>query len=1491
MNIQACHRLFNKTAALIILILGSGFLFSLSPARANGPIPFSQNFDNFAGSGFAAIPLPGQLDSNIWRVTGFSDGTMAFGDTQAAGDFARGVSSGGETTGGIYAFDVGGGNIILGVQPTGSDFLPGEIVLRLQNNTGLTITQLDLLYNLWYLNDQPRANSLNLAYSSDDTAYTNVAALDFTTPQVADALGWQFVPRSATISGLNIPNGDFFYLKWTGDDVSGAGARDEYGLDNIQVSASTTDTPPTVANSTPADGATNILPNASLNLTFSESVTVTGDWFNIDCTTSGAHTAAVNGGPQNYTLTPDTNFANGETCTVTILAAQIADQDGPPDSMAVDYTFSFTVAAVISGWIINEVHADPDSVNGDANGDGIVSAGQDEFVEIVNNTGSFADISGWTLSDDTGVRHTFPGGTSVPDQCAIVVFGGGVPTGTFGNAVIQTAGTLGLNNTPGDTITLNNGLVTQATYTYGTEGNDNQSLTRDPDLTGPDPLVKHSTATGAGGRLFSPGTQINGSLFPGCIISDTPPSVITTTPVNGATDIAIDTNITINFSEFVTATTPWFNIDCAVSGAHTAAVSGGPQNYTLNLNTGFANNETCTVTILAVQIADQDDPSENMTADYIFTFETITPPDPLLIGEFLYDGLTPSTEGDEFVEVCNPNPNPVNLTGYKVGDEETQGGGESMYNLPVGEILAPDACLIVAKNAAQFQARFGLWPNYEVIVSGSSYTDTLSVPNLSKYTVWGSGNWALANDGDELLIAGPSDQIIDKVAYRNGDYTGLEPDATAPQPNSLQRVWPIDTNSMPNDFVRAAPTPGMPLVAPAPPASPPPAALPGGMYAYWGDLHSHTSFSDGAGPPHYALAMARAAGLHFLAITDHDHYLTLAKWANTLSQTINATTPGAFVALRGVEWTGDPAGHVNLFNIDVIPNHTDPQFDTLSKLYDWLIANPTVIAQFNHPDPAYGGNFDNFALNSNAVGQVCLQEIGNNGQGYLTFEPAFVQTNAIGWRVGPTNNSDTHLANWGFHASTRTGIVAPALTESDLLAAMRARRVFATEDSNLALTLRLANAWMGSVLTATGQLPLVVDFIDPDPEPLTLFVYDGNLPLATASLLSSTGQWTTTVNARPGHYFWAKVVQADGDTAYTTPVWIEGQSPPEAISINEILPAPHDWDWDGNGLADYNDEWIELYNPLDQTVGLGGWRLADGSGLAFNIPLGVSIPPHGFATFYHAQTNFSLNNDGDTVTLTHPTGVVVDSFSYDHTPGYNESWCRLPDGQAKWSDNCGPSPQANNWEKQPAGPLKVNIFEAKRLTLGAWVKVRGRVTAPPGLLGARKMYIQDDTAGILIYLPKDQHNYNLGDKVEVTGNLAMYHEEFEISVDERSDVKFLEPGLPPPPLPIATTSLLEPYEGMLVMLQGPAVQFKGWSTLWVDDGTGWAKVYLLRSTGVKKPYLEAGTPISVVGIVSQYADEDEDSRNDYRLLPRYQTDLILPAPTNWPALLPETGIR
>ncbi len=163
---------------------------------------------------------------------------------------------------------------------------------------------------------------------------------------------------------------------------------------------------------------------------------------------------------------------------------------------------------------INEFLADPASdLTGDANGDGTRDATQDEFIELVN-TGAFeADLSGVTISDGVALRHTFADGATLAVGAAIVVFGGGAPTGDFGGAVVVTAssGALGLNN-GGDSITVAaaDGTVI-AEYTYGSEGGNNQSLTRDPDLTGE--FVQHSDAADANGALFSPGTEIDGDPF------------------------------------------------------------------------------------------------------------------------------------------------------------------------------------------------------------------------------------------------------------------------------------------------------------------------------------------------------------------------------------------------------------------------------------------------------------------------------------------------------------------------------------------------------------------------------------------------------------------------------------------------------------------------------------------------------------------------------------------------------------------------------------------------------------------------------------------------------------------------------------------------------------------------------------------------------------------------------------------------------------------
>src|ERR1043165_2510168 len=107
----------------------------------------------------------------------------------------------------------------------------------------------------------------------------------------------------------------------------------------------TTDAAPTAFSTTPANLATQQANNTNIAITFSEPVNVTGSWFTISGATSGAHTAVVTGGPTTFTLNPDTDFTNGEVVTVTVVAAQVSDQDSndPPDTLASNYVFSFTI--------------------------------------------------------------------------------------------------------------------------------------------------------------------------------------------------------------------------------------------------------------------------------------------------------------------------------------------------------------------------------------------------------------------------------------------------------------------------------------------------------------------------------------------------------------------------------------------------------------------------------------------------------------------------------------------------------------------------------------------------------------------------------------------------------------------------------------------------------------------------------------------------------------------------------------------------------------------------------------------------------------------------------------------------------------------------------------------------------------------------------------------------------------------------------------------
>jgi hypothetical protein len=178
-------------------------------------------------------------------------------------------------------------------------------------------------------------------------------------------------------------------------------------------------------------------------------------------------------------------------------------------------TPSLTVPPIpVPHLVLNEILADPPAGEGDANRDGVISSADDEFLEFVNTGFAALDLSGWTISDRAAIRFTFPADTRLEPGCGLVIFGGGNPSGDFGGSQVLTAGYLGLNNA-GDRIQVQDrNHQLQLEVSYGSEGGRNQSLTRNPDLSGS--FTLHGDIPAANGALFSPGSGLNGAPFPDC---------------------------------------------------------------------------------------------------------------------------------------------------------------------------------------------------------------------------------------------------------------------------------------------------------------------------------------------------------------------------------------------------------------------------------------------------------------------------------------------------------------------------------------------------------------------------------------------------------------------------------------------------------------------------------------------------------------------------------------------------------------------------------------------------------------------------------------------------------------------------------------------------------------------------------------------------------------------------------------------------------------
>ncbi len=360
---------------------------------------------------------------------------------------------------------------------------------------------------------------------------------------------------------------------------------------------------------------------------------------------------------------------------------------------------------------------------------------------------------------------------------------------------------------------------------------------------------------------------------------------------------------------------------------------------------------------------------------------------------------------------------------------------------------------------------------------------------------------------------------------------------------------------------------------------------------YFGQLHSHTTYSDGSGSLDDALAyvnsISKSDNVDFVAVTDHSNYFDTPAAANpeTSLYDKNLMTPESqkiwneykskvdaynasstnrgVIALAGFEmtWSGGP-GHINTWNTDGIVSRNNTTLNNKSndaglKAYYTLLSKPegaATVSQFNHPGKTFG-TFSDFAYWDPTIdSRITLVEVGNGegsigSGGYFPSYNYYTMALDKGWHVAPTNNQDNHKGKWGNANDARDVIITDDFTEQGIYNALKERRVYASEDNNLEITYTLNDELMGTIIKdVPDSLNLQVMLNDPGAKDKDGNIVEDNIQKAEVVANSGRVVYTWDVNAqskelsvtlKPDYsYYYIRITEKDGDLAVTAPVWV-----------------------------------------------------------------------------------------------------------------------------------------------------------------------------------------------------------------------------------------------------------------------------------------------------------------------------------------------------------------
>jgi len=362
---------------------------------------------------------------------------------------------------------------------------------------------------------------------------------------------------------------------------------------------------------------------------------------------------------------------------------------------------------------------------------------------------------------------------------------------------------------------------------------------------------------------------------------------------------------------------------------------------------------------------------------------------------------------------------------------------------------------------------------------------------------------------------------------------------------------------------------------------------------YFGNLHSHTGYSDGCQDsatsgitePAGAYNFAKASQhFDFLGISEHNHYSASKNpgfkqplYQPGLTIANNANQDNVFLTLFGVEYgvSSNYNGHVVVYGFNQllgwetgVPGVSGNNYDIFNAKTDYdglwrkVKNNPNAFCYVAHPNntdyttnglvatalynapynAAYDSAIVGVPLRNGPAFSTSVNYTDYSSSNYFAYYKKLL---SIGYHVGMTYDHDNHNTTFGRPNAGRLVILAPSLTRPNLYYAMQNMHFYGSDDWNAKIDFNTGGNIMGSILTGSVAPTFNVVHNDDDGEHLNYLQIwrgvsgSGSLPTVVyTSYQNNTATYTEqSMIQGTQYYYFAELKQADGNWIITSPIW------------------------------------------------------------------------------------------------------------------------------------------------------------------------------------------------------------------------------------------------------------------------------------------------------------------------------------------------------------------